>query len=304
MTTTPGILVSGDSMNNLNGLEPKLMCFLAPHAGFDPKNERLPKILGEPELPQSATAAELISKHGFDPASLKGIIWSHCHVDHYGNLDDYPTHVPVYVGEGSLSWLNGGDEAEGGLASFPSHFLTGGWKYTEIGASNKQFKKTSIGPFEEAWDFFGDGSAYIIKAEGHCPGHLCLLVRVNDNGDWALLAGDAAHSQSLYWPAPPAPYSVEKDLRSVPGKFKFSPDATTYSCMQDFPEKAFRTLSSLTRLEMEKNVIVLPAHEIEATNAVNLKLGGTYNLSEYGRDGLKKMKADLGQKRHDELQKL
>lgn len=71
----------------------------------------------------------------------------------------------MYCGEGSLEWVNGGDEAEGGLAGFPTAYLKGGWKFNEIGDSCS-LKKTSVGPFPEAWDFAGDQSMYLVKTPG------------------------------------------------------------------------------------------------------------------------------------------
>lgn len=90
----------------------------------------------------------------------------------------------------------------------------------------------------------------------HCPGHLALLAHVS-SGDWIFLAGDAAHNQALYLPVPPEPFSHEADRRSVPAKFKFTPESENWSCMQDFPELFWQTASSMTRLEMEDNVMVV-----------------------------------------------
>ncbi len=33
------------------------------------------------------------------------------------------------------------------------------------------------GPFEKAFDFFGDGSFWLVNAPGHMPGHLSGLAR-------------------------------------------------------------------------------------------------------------------------------
>jgi hypothetical protein len=43
----------------------------------------------------------------------------------------------------------------------------------------------------------------------------------------------------------------------VPAKFKFTPESENWSCMQDFPELFWQTASSMTRLEMEENVMVV-----------------------------------------------
>lgn len=112
-----------------------------------------------------------------DKVGLSGIILSHAHVDHYGNLLDFPTSLPVFVGPGTMDWVGGGEDAakrgEKGLMSFPSSFLKNR-TFIEMNdvkskASDKiksRVKETKVGPFEKAWDWFGDGSIVIASAEG------------------------------------------------------------------------------------------------------------------------------------------
>ncbi|KAJ3566396.1 hypothetical protein NP233_g7038 [Leucocoprinus birnbaumii] len=55
----------------------------------------------------------------------------------------------------------------------------------------------SIGPFPKAYDFYGDGSVYIVDAPGHLSGHVNLLARTSNDGAWIYLAGDTAHHWNL-----------------------------------------------------------------------------------------------------------
>lgn len=58
-------------------------------------------------------------------------------------------------------------------------------------------KWEQLGPFENAYDFFGDGSFWVIDAPGHCPGNLAGLVRLKTKVGtmkWAFLGGDCFHS--------------------------------------------------------------------------------------------------------------
>lgn len=122
----------------------------------------------------------LLNKFNVDSiekVGLSGIILSHAHVDHYGNLLDFPTSIPVFVGEGTMEWVGGGeDEAKKGgkgLMSFPSSFLKER-AFIEMGevrskADEKvasRVKDVQVGPFDKAWDFFGDESLILAKAEG------------------------------------------------------------------------------------------------------------------------------------------
>lgn len=100
---------------------------------------------------------------------------------------------------------------------------------------------------------------------------------------YVLLSGDAAHQQALYHPLPPPlqlnkeslcssasqydqPYSSNDDRRATPGYFdRTSAEAITdhaipddkVSCMQDFPDKAMRTLAALSRMEACADVMVV-----------------------------------------------
>lgn len=55
----------------------------------------------------------------------------------------------------------------------------------------------SIGPFPRAYDYFGDGSLYIIDAVGHLAGHVNILARTSEDGAWIYLGGDSAHDMRL-----------------------------------------------------------------------------------------------------------
>ncbi|KAM3548220.1 hypothetical protein ARSEF4850_009539 [Beauveria asiatica] len=64
-----------------------------------------------------------------------------------------------------------------------------------------------IGPFENGYDFFGDGSLWLVQAPGHFPGNLAALVRTkNRNGErrWVVLGGDCMHCYDLlHYPEAP-----------------------------------------------------------------------------------------------------
>lgn len=119
--------------------------------------------MGTLDLPPSVDGLALLSRHGISPSSLEGIFLSHAHLDHYGALDLFPSHIPI-VGGGTLGWVNGGDE-RGGLASFPSNYLQQGRPIIEMGTEQAP-RPQKLGAFEEAYDWFGDGSFCLIKAEG------------------------------------------------------------------------------------------------------------------------------------------
>lgn len=53
----------------------------------------------------------------------------------------------------------------------------------------------SYGPFEHAFDFFGDGSMMLCNAPGHIPGNLCAIVETQQGK--VCLGGDCGHHMKL-----------------------------------------------------------------------------------------------------------
>jgi len=51
-----------------------------------------------------------------------------------------------------------------------------------------------FGPFENALDFLGDGSLWLLQAPGHMAGNLAAAVRLS-SGAWVVLASDCCHSR-------------------------------------------------------------------------------------------------------------
>jgi glyoxylase-like metal-dependent hydrolase (beta-lactamase superfamily II) len=75
-----------------------------------------------------------------------------------------------------------------------------------------------IGQFS-AFDYFGDGSLYLIDSPGHCVGHLCALARTSTNpSTFIFLGGDAAHHCGELRPSTHVPLPVSITPNPLPGK--------------------------------------------------------------------------------------
>src|SRR5262249_37320256 len=61
----------------------------------------------------------------------------------------------------------------------------------------EDIKWDRVGPFPRAYDFYGDGSLYIVDAPGHAPGHVNILARTSADGAWIYLAADSPHHLNL-----------------------------------------------------------------------------------------------------------
>lgn len=107
----------------------------------------------------------------------------------------------------------------------------------------------SIGPFPRAFDYFGDGSLYIIDAAGHMAGHINVLARTSAEGSWILLAGDSAHHPGIL--------SGEKEIYCQEN------DLGVRKCAHENPQVAKEHIGRLGVMAKTLKVHVLLAHDWE-----------------------------------------
>ncbi|KAH7909072.1 beta-lactamase-like protein [Hygrophoropsis aurantiaca] len=147
--------------------------------------------------------AESLVKGGLPPEQVDAVIVSHLHWDHVGDPTPF-TKAKFLVGGACRDILTSGYpvNSESGILA------------NSIPVERAQFLTafefcTSIGPFPRAFDYFGDGSMYIIDAPGHLPGHVVVFARTSADGAWILLGGDAAHDFRLITGEKEVAYSVD-----------------------------------------------------------------------------------------------
>ncbi|KAI0674768.1 beta-lactamase-like protein [Trametes maxima] len=188
------------------------------------------KLQGQPDLRAA------LAKGGLSPEDIKHIIISHIHFDHTGDPSVFP----------AATYLIGGDAAPV-IHEHAPHFH--GTVYAvDTPPERTRFLETAdwppLGPFPHALDFFGDGSAYVVDAAGHVPGHLNLLVRTSPDGGWLLLAGDSAH-----------------DWRIIDGEAGPANHPIVGCLHRDVPEAA-RHVGRIRELREVPRVRVLLAHDV------------------------------------------
>lgn len=137
-----------------------------------------------------------------------------------------------------------------------------------------------IGQFT-AFDYFGDGSFYLLDSPGHAIGHLCGLARTTISPDtFILLGGDVCHyagilRPSKYLPVPKCisphpcrpmesgavlcPGSAWEELQNSRGR---QSDDTLFDMTfgMDIP-LASQTVCSLQQLDCQENIFVIIAHD-------------------------------------------
>lgn len=137
-----------------------------------------------------------------------------------------------------------------------------------------------IGQFA-AFDYFGDGSFYLLDSPGHAVGHLCGLARTTTSPDtFILLGGDVCHyagilRPSKYLPVPKCisphpcrpmedgavlcPGSAWEELQNSRGR---QSDDTLFDMTygMDIP-LASQTVHSLQKFDCHENIFVIIAHD-------------------------------------------
>ena len=142
---------------------------------------------------------EQLEAHGVNGKDIEGIVWSHWHWDHTGDPSTFDAHTALIVGPGFKDAFTPGYPANPDAPIRESDYE--GRELREIAFT----QGLKIGRFN-AFDYFGDGSFYLLDSPGHAIGHMCALARVTANS-FVFMGGDACHHggefrPSIYLPLP------------------------------------------------------------------------------------------------------
>ncbi|KAH8704020.1 hypothetical protein BGW36DRAFT_355400 [Talaromyces proteolyticus] len=179
---------------------------------------------------------------------------SHAHWDHIFPAASFFPNAKVLCGAGTLEWASKSwpSEADSTFDGRIWHTEKAELPIEEVSSPSTEPEKWQpLGPFKNAYDFFGDGSFWLIDAPGHCPGNLAALARVKRKDGkvkWAFLGGDCFHS-SLFVEYPEAPFG--KGVKVTP--------TDTYHENEDEAREIIRQAAELKKGEGE-NALIWIAH--------------------------------------------
>lgn len=138
---------------------------------------------------------EQLEANGVRGKDIEAIIWSHWHWDHTGDPSTFDASTALIVGPGFKKSFTPGYPANKDAPILEKDYE--GRELREI-AFNQGIK---IGRFE-AFDYFGDGSFYLLDTPGHAIGHICGLARVTTSPhSFIFMGGDACHHGGEFRPS-------------------------------------------------------------------------------------------------------
>lgn len=214
--------------------------------------ERVMKVFN-PHIDQDVI--DSLAKGGTKPEEIEHVCLTHCHWDHIGDTHPF-TNAQFVVGGACRELFRPGYPGDP-KSAFASDILPEGRTLfispNDTIAGTGENRWSSLGPLPHAYDYFGDGSLYVIDAPGHLAGHVNVLARTSADGGWIYLAGDSAH-----------------DWRLVRGQSGIACDRNEHGhitrCVHADPETAKLTTERITKLLDYPKVRVLLAHDDEFWN--------------------------------------
>ncbi|WOO85776.1 Cytochrome P450 monooxygenase mpaDE [Vanrija pseudolonga] len=214
--------------------------------------------------PPRAPLPAVLEAHGVQPASVEAVVLSHAHFDHVGDIGLFPASVGVLLGPGVKA-----DR----LPGFP-HNACSHVNDADLPARAREVDPADvvdIGAFRGV-DYFGDGSFWVLSAEGHTPGHLAALVRTSADS-WLLLGGDAAHMRALY--------SCCRGTAPVHTVGVFTPpDGDAPATLHADLETAYATMAAVARMEEEHDVCVFLSHDREWEAVLDAAVGTGWEVAD------------------------
>ncbi|ATO46472.1 hypothetical protein C5L30_001154 [Companilactobacillus farciminis] len=136
-------------------------------------------------LPMGWSVDERLAALGYKPSDIDYLLLSHLHCDHVSGLKQVKDAKNILVSEPELRIAN----------KLPMVYLPHEWKGVNL--QTYQYDHTDIGPFNESFDLFGDGSIVQIHTPGHASGMSATRIQGSD-GKFVLLAADTGYS-SMSW---------------------------------------------------------------------------------------------------------
>ncbi|KFA67836.1 hypothetical protein S40285_08746 [Stachybotrys chlorohalonatus IBT 40285] len=218
---------------------------------------------------------------------IEAVIWSHHHFDHTGDPSTFPPSTELVVGPGTKKHC---------WPAYPSNpeslMLDADIEGRAVREIDFAAEPLQIGGFD-AFDYFGDGSFYLLDSPGHSLGHITGFTRVTTAGDgnsqndtFVFMGADACHHTGVlrptaYLPLPthlspcpeellshPCPGDVLRRLQ--PSNSATEPFFTVSTVLFPDQDASKDTVRKITELDAADNIFVILAHDESIKNYIPL----------------------------------
>ncbi|KAH8894529.1 Metallo-hydrolase/oxidoreductase [Thozetella sp. PMI_491] len=246
------------------------------------------------EIEVERDVVDILADGGVKGEDIEAVVFSHHHWDHIGDMSKLPASTDIIVGPGFSKAFLPGYPANPDSPILQSDYEN--HKLQEINFSGPGAAITvAIGAFS-GYDFFGDGSLYLVDAPGHSIGHICALVRTTSGEDedtYVFLGADACHHNGEFRPSPWHPLPAEilpnpltgSSVYACPGAswerhlkaagrskemaFFDIPDTTAGAAYTHDVQASRDTISRVQDVDSGENVLVILAHDNSVKDIVD-----------------------------------
>ena len=187
-------------------------------------------LVNKPLQSRGQAVDEMLAELGITPEDLDYVILTHLHSDHAGGVKQFKNAKKILVNDRELAY------AQKNKLEFVSSL------WDNVPLETFKFNHSDIGPANESYDLFGDGTIQLVYLPGHTPGLTGILIK--NNGKSLLLTSDCGYARK----------SWEKMI--LPG------------VMAD-RENTIKSLQWINKLSQQDNCIdCLATHEMELASMV------------------------------------
>ncbi|TDD24762.1 N-acyl homoserine lactonase family protein [Nonomuraea diastatica] len=146
------------------------------HDGYYDMTSRLLSERDEYQMTSQQDLRVRLARLGYDAKEVSTVFLTHVHDDHAGGLRYLPQATVVMD---RRDWDHG--------VLYPYSF-----DLVRENLSFPAFDSGAFGAFPAGQDHFGDGSIVLLPTPGHSPGHMCVLLRMDEGG--VLFMGDTLYT--------------------------------------------------------------------------------------------------------------
>ncbi|XEV02894.1 hypothetical protein FSHL1_008181 [Fusarium sambucinum] len=229
--------------------------------------------------------ADILKDNHVQPSEIDSVIWSHHHFDHIGNVTTFPNSTELVVGQGFKEAFCPGYPRNPNSPIREVDYI--GRDFREIDFDKKSLV---IGP-PRGFDFFGDGSFYLIDTPGHAIGHVAGLARTTTDPDtFIFMGGDLCHHGGEIRPSPylPIPQHISQHL-SLPDSLRLLLSRCPATVLEDVNvkrgrkpgetffdpnigfdiEQAMETVKEAQKADAQDHIFFIFAHDMSVMGIVD-----------------------------------